>query len=184
MRMADIKPGWTVVGNDGRPVGTIREVGQNYILTSPAWLTKDIYVPASAIANVEHESVHLSISQPNVAQMAWEQPPRDEDVVDMRPNYDDQAYEPEVMLGQTSLRAATLTTFDLLHGQEDVAKDLTDIELPARGDRLVRVPVEVQRSGRGGAGVSAFGSGACALATPVNATTRIEIAARIVTPTA
>ncbi|MFJ6670514.1 DUF6049 family protein [Actinosynnema sp. NPDC091369] len=29
-----------------------------------------------------------------------------------------------------------------------VAKDLTDIELPARGDRLVRVPVEVQRSGR------------------------------------
>ncbi|MCE6997091.1 DUF6049 family protein [Saccharothrix sp. S26] len=29
-----------------------------------------------------------------------------------------------------------------------VAADLTDIELPARGDRLVRVPVEVQRSGR------------------------------------
>lgn len=29
-----------------------------------------------------------------------------------------------------------------------VAKDLADIELPARGDRLVRVPVEVQRSGR------------------------------------
>ncbi|MEV8436283.1 DUF6049 family protein [Actinosynnema sp. NPDC051121] len=29
-----------------------------------------------------------------------------------------------------------------------VANDLTDIELPARGDRLVRVPVEVQRSGR------------------------------------
>ncbi|ROP39344.1 DUF6049 family protein [Saccharothrix texasensis] len=29
-----------------------------------------------------------------------------------------------------------------------VARDLTDIELPARGDRLVRVPVEVQRSGR------------------------------------
>ena len=29
-----------------------------------------------------------------------------------------------------------------------MANDLTDIELPARGDRLVRVPVEVQRSGR------------------------------------
>src|SRR5687767_1073661 len=71
MRMADIKPGWTVVGNDGRPVGTIREVGQNYILTSPAWSTRDIYVPASAIANVEHESVHLSVPQPNVAQMGW-----------------------------------------------------------------------------------------------------------------
>ncbi|NUT50049.1 MAG: hypothetical protein HOV94_22470, partial [Saccharothrix sp.] len=29
-----------------------------------------------------------------------------------------------------------------------VVKDLADVELPARGDRLVRVPVEVQRSGR------------------------------------
>ncbi|MFI9008628.1 DUF6049 family protein [Actinosynnema sp. NPDC053489] len=29
-----------------------------------------------------------------------------------------------------------------------VAKELADVELPARGDRLVRVPVEVQRSGR------------------------------------
>jgi hypothetical protein len=78
MRMADIKPGWAVVGNDGRSVGTIREVGQNYLLTS-AGLTGDIYVPASAVANVEHESVHLSLSQSNVAQMGWEQPPRDDD---------------------------------------------------------------------------------------------------------
>ncbi len=34
MRMADLKPGWVVVGNDGTRVGSIREVGQNYILTA------------------------------------------------------------------------------------------------------------------------------------------------------
>lgn len=78
MRMADLKPGWAVVGNDGRRVGTIREVGQNYILTAIG-LARDIYVPASAVANVEQESVHLSIPQRNVADMGWEQPPRGDD---------------------------------------------------------------------------------------------------------
>jgi hypothetical protein len=77
--MADLQPGWTVVGNDGRRVGTVRHVGQNYVLTSSTGLSGDLYVPASAIANVEHEVVHLSVAQRDVAQMGWEQPPRDAD---------------------------------------------------------------------------------------------------------
>ena len=76
--MADLKPGWTVVGNDGRRVGAVREVGQNYVLTSTG-LASDIYVPASAIANVEHEVVHLSVPQRVVSEMGWQQPPRDDD---------------------------------------------------------------------------------------------------------
>ena len=79
MRMADLKSGWAVVGNDGRRVGTVREVGQNYVVTSTSGLGRDLYVPASAIANVEHEAVHLSIPQRAVAAMGWEQPPRDDD---------------------------------------------------------------------------------------------------------
>ena len=79
MRIADLKSGWAVVGNDGRRVGAVRGVGQNYILTSMAGLLSDVYVPASAIANVEHEVVHLNIPQRDVAEMGWEQPPRDDD---------------------------------------------------------------------------------------------------------
>ena len=79
MRMTDLKPGWTVVGNDGRRVGAVRDVGQNYILTSTPGLGDDIYIPASAIANVEHEVVHLSVQQRDVAGMGWEQAPRDDD---------------------------------------------------------------------------------------------------------
>ena len=86
--MADLKPGWAVVGNDGRRVGTIREVGQNYILTSTTGLTSDIYVPASAIANVEHQAVHLSLPQRDVAEMGWEQPPRDDDAPTESPETD------------------------------------------------------------------------------------------------
>jgi hypothetical protein len=88
MRMADLKPGWAVVGNDGRRVGAVREVGQNYIVTSTTGLTGHIYIPASAIANVEHEVVHLSLPQRDVAQMGWGQPPRDDDAPATSPETD------------------------------------------------------------------------------------------------
>jgi hypothetical protein len=88
MRIADLKPGWAVVGNDGRRVGAVRGVGQNYILTSMAGLLSDIYVPASAIANVEHEVVHLNVPQRDVAEMGWGQPPRDDDAPATSPEAD------------------------------------------------------------------------------------------------
>jgi hypothetical protein len=88
MRMADLKPGWAVLGNDGRPVGTVREVGQNYVLVSASGLPSDLYIPASAIANVENESVHLNVAQRDVAQMGWGQPPRDDDAPSSSPEAD------------------------------------------------------------------------------------------------
>lgn len=77
--MADIKPGWAVVGNDGHHVGIVREASQNYLLTEPGGLADHLYIPSSAIANVEHEMVHLSYPQRDVAQMGWSQPPRIDD---------------------------------------------------------------------------------------------------------
>ena len=87
MRMADLRPGWSIVGNDGRRVGTVRDVGQNYVLASVG-MAGDIYVPASAIANIEHQVIHLSIPQHDVAQMGWAQPPRDADVPATSPESD------------------------------------------------------------------------------------------------
>jgi hypothetical protein len=87
VRMADLKPGWTVVGNDGGRVGEVRDVGQNYILASTG-LASDIYIPASAIGNVEHEVVHLTLPQHDVAEMGWEQPPRDDDAPEKSPETD------------------------------------------------------------------------------------------------
>jgi len=88
MRMADLKSGWSVVGNDGQRVGEIREVSQNYVLTSMPGLASDLYIPASAIANVEHQVVHLSVPQPDVARMGWDQPPREEDAPTSSPESD------------------------------------------------------------------------------------------------
>ena len=88
MRMADLQPGWTVVGNDGRRVGSVLEVGQNYVLTSTGGPSSNIYIPASAIANVENQTVHLSVPQRDVAGMGWSQPPRDEDAPVTSPEAD------------------------------------------------------------------------------------------------
>jgi len=88
MRMADLQPGWEVVGNDERRVGTIREVGQNYVLTSTSSLGRDVYVPASAIANVENEVVYLNVPQRDVAAMGWAQPPRNDDAPTTSPETD------------------------------------------------------------------------------------------------
>lgn len=79
MRMTDLRPGWPVLGNDGRRVGTVREVGQHYILTSRPGFSADLFVPASAVANVVDETVHLNVRQSDVEQMGWEQEPRTDD---------------------------------------------------------------------------------------------------------
>jgi hypothetical protein len=77
--MSDLQPGWSVVGNDGRRLGDIREVGQNYVLVATAMMSGNLYVPASAIGNVEREVVHLNVTARDAGSMGWDQPPRDED---------------------------------------------------------------------------------------------------------
>jgi hypothetical protein len=79
MRMTDLKAGWAIVGNDGRRLATVEEVGQHYVVATRGGITDQLYVPASAIANVEHDVVHLNITKREAEQMGWEQPPRDED---------------------------------------------------------------------------------------------------------
>ena len=82
MRMTDLKPGWAVVSNDGRRLGTIEEVGQNYVRTSQAGSAADLYVPASAIGMVADEIVQLSVPLQDARRMGWEQPPRTDDTLE------------------------------------------------------------------------------------------------------
>lgn len=86
--MTDLRVGWAVLGNDGRRVGTIKDVGQNYILTSRPGFSPDLFIPVSSIANVEHETVHLNMTQQDAEQMGWEQEPRDDDRLEGSPDGD------------------------------------------------------------------------------------------------
>ncbi len=87
MRMTDLRRGWTVVGNDGGQVGTVEDVGQNYVLTSRRRLP-GLYIPASAVANVENEVVYLNVTQRDTGAMGWEQPPRGDDSLETSPEAD------------------------------------------------------------------------------------------------
>ena len=89
MRMTDLKAGWAIVGNDGHPLGTVQAVGQNYVLASRGHLAAHLYVPASAIANVEHEVVHLNLAKREAELMGWEEPPRESDAPDSTGETDD-----------------------------------------------------------------------------------------------
>ena len=79
MRMTDLKAGWAIFGNDGRRFGTVQSVGQNYILALRPGLRGHLYVPASHVANVEHEAVYLNLAKREADEMGWEQQPRDAD---------------------------------------------------------------------------------------------------------
>lgn len=80
MRMTDLHAGWAIVGNDGRRLATVQGAGQNYVIASRGALAGVLYIPASAIANVEHEVVHLNLAKNEAEQMGWEQPPREPDL--------------------------------------------------------------------------------------------------------
>ena len=86
--MTDLKPGWPVVGNDGKRLGTISEVVQNYLRTSPNGAGHDMYVPASAIANVSGKIVQLNLALGEAKAMGWEQPPRGDDALETSPESD------------------------------------------------------------------------------------------------
>jgi hypothetical protein len=79
MRIADLKPGWDVLTNDGHRLGRVKQVGQHFVEVSGGFFSGNLYVPASAIGNVEGETVHLNVAEREVDTTGWQQPPRTSD---------------------------------------------------------------------------------------------------------
>jgi hypothetical protein len=85
MRIADLQPGWDVLTNDGHRLGRIRDVGQHFIEVSGGLFSAHLYVPSSAIANVEEGTVHLNLASREVDGTGWQQPPRSSDDLQLGP---------------------------------------------------------------------------------------------------
>lgn len=79
MRIGDLQPGWDVLTNDGHRLGTVREVGQHFVEVSGGFFSSTLYVPASAIGNVENKTVHLNLANGEIDAAGWTQPPRSPD---------------------------------------------------------------------------------------------------------
>ena len=76
MRIGDLQPGWDVLTNDGHRLGRIRAVGQHFVEISHGHFGATLFVPSSAIGNVEQERVHLNLAHGEVDVTGWQSPPR------------------------------------------------------------------------------------------------------------
>ena len=80
--MTDLKPGWTVLANDDQELGVVRAVTQNFVRTSRSRFAADLFVPASAIANVRADTIYLNVTKRDAAAFGWEDPPRSGDALE------------------------------------------------------------------------------------------------------
>ena len=81
MRIGDLEPGWEVMTNDGHRLGRIKTVGQHFVEVARGRFSAPLFVPSSAIANVEHEKVHLNLAGRDIDATGWQQPPRTSDAL-------------------------------------------------------------------------------------------------------
>jgi uncharacterized protein (TIGR02271 family) len=71
-----IQTGWDVYGSDGEKIGTIDEVGANYVVVQKGFFfPTDIYIPTSAVTSVGEDRVEISATKDSVEGQGWDQPP-------------------------------------------------------------------------------------------------------------
>jgi hypothetical protein len=81
-------PGWTVLANDDQELGVVRAVTQNFVRASRPGFAADLFIPASAIANVRADAIYLNVSKQDAAGIGWEDPPRGSDALETIPEAD------------------------------------------------------------------------------------------------
>lgn len=77
-RLDTIQAGWGAFDSSGSRIGDIEEVGLDYVLVTKGLIfVKDIYIPTSAINQVDAETgeVHVDVDKDRIEEMGWDQPP-------------------------------------------------------------------------------------------------------------
>jgi len=77
-RLSMVSDGWDVYGSEGDKIGSIDEVGPNYILVRKGLIfPKDIYVPHSAVSDVnpDQTAVMLNVPKSGIEELGWGEPP-------------------------------------------------------------------------------------------------------------
>jgi len=79
MNMPDIhgiQPGWEVWDSKGEKVGDVVSLESNSIHVKTGGIfSKDYYIPASAVDDIEEHRVELSVAKSDVGNQGWDKPP-------------------------------------------------------------------------------------------------------------
>ena len=71
---SQLQEGMQVVGSDMSNVGRVADIGENdFHVDIP--LHRDLYVPFSAIQNMDNDRVVLNVSSDKIYDMGWPKPP-------------------------------------------------------------------------------------------------------------
>jgi hypothetical protein len=76
-----VEAGWHVYDEAGDKIGTVEQVGSNYLLVRKGIIfVKDVYVPFAAITTVDEAdgAVSVSANKADIDQIGWDQMPPDE----------------------------------------------------------------------------------------------------------
>ena len=75
-----ISSGWEVYGSDNDKIGTVDEVGPNYVVVRKGLIfTKDVFVPHSAIDHLDTQQTRIFLNVPKgrIDEMGWDDVPGD-----------------------------------------------------------------------------------------------------------
>ena len=82
-RATDIQAGWDAIGADDQKIGTIQDVGTNFLLIEKGLIfVNDIYVPSRAVTSIDvnRGCVYLNVRKDDVDAQGWTSPPEDTDI--------------------------------------------------------------------------------------------------------
>jgi uncharacterized protein (TIGR02271 family) len=121
----EIDHGWDVFGADGDKVGDVADVQNNYITVSKGFIFKtDMYIPVSAISNVEHDRVYLNVSKNDIERQGW----------DRVPDSNETNFDRGVRRGMPT--DASMTTDTTMRTRSERVTDRDTIDVPVTEERL------------------------------------------------
>ncbi len=75
-QIGDIHGGWHVFDRDGLSVGTVYEVGPNYVQVQKGiFSTTNIFIPFTAIVSTADQHVVLDVFEHEIKNLGWDVPP-------------------------------------------------------------------------------------------------------------
>lgn len=71
--------GADVYSSDGQKIGSISDIGPNYLHVSTGFLGlgRDLFIPFDAVSRAERDSVYLNVAKDRVDQMGWDRRPEE-----------------------------------------------------------------------------------------------------------
>jgi len=148
-----IRTGWDVYGSDGQHIGSVGEIGENYVLVQKGMIfVHDIFIPVSAIERVEDEAVWLNVAKADVDAMGWDMPPSEgswEDWTGGTPRQG-QTDRERIPVREEELEAhKTTRQAGEVQVRKDVVEEQRSMDVPVTREevQVKRVPVDRPASG-------------------------------------